>query len=220
MGPIAESLQTGDWAQAETLQAAINALKGGKGGFRKGLGKGSPGKGAASPGKGAEGNAEFNGVCHHCGIWGHRRQECRRLDTEMAKKGGGKGDKGGGKGGKGGPKGGKGPIMECAAEDDWTGEGLAGDEDLAGEAWYFDSIIGCVVDAGPAQTPARAGPLGCGSRGSFRAPGGRSSAPPPPPPLPPPPPPPPPRPYGPAFHPLPSPIPPPPSYLQKPSSHY
>ncbi len=48
--------------------------------------------------------------------------------------------KGGGKGGKGGPKGGKGPIMECAAEDEWTGEGLAGDEDLAGEAGSFDSI--------------------------------------------------------------------------------
>ena len=58
----------GDWAQAETLQAAIYALKGSKGGFRKGFGKGSP-KGAASPGKGgaapAAHNAEFNGVCHH-----------------------------------------------------------------------------------------------------------------------------------------------------------
>ena len=115
--------QSGDWAQAESLQIAINALTGkgkGKGGFRKGLGKGSP-KGAASPGKGggtapADGSAEFNGVCHHCGIWGHRLSDCRRLDTEMSKKGGGKG-------GKGGPKGGKGPIMECAADDDWTGEG-------------------------------------------------------------------------------------------------
>ncbi len=86
-------------AQAESLQVAIQALMGkGKGGFRKGLGKGSP-KGAASPGKGgAEGSAEFNGVCHHCGIWGHRRSDCRRLDTEMAKKGGGKSDKGGGTG--------------------------------------------------------------------------------------------------------------------------
>ena len=59
----------GDWAQAETIQAAIYAFKGSKGGgFRKGFGKGSP-KGAAVPGKGgaapAEGSADFNGVCHH-----------------------------------------------------------------------------------------------------------------------------------------------------------
>ena len=140
--------QAGDWAQAESLQVAIQALMGkGKGGFRKGFGKGSP-KGAARPGKGgaatAAGSAEFHGVCHHCGIWGHRRQECRRLTTELAKGGGGKGDKGNGKSTKGGPKGGKGPLMEVAADDDdaWAGEGA--DEDLAAEAWYFDSVLGSV----------------------------------------------------------------------------
>ena len=42
---LAESPQHGDWAQVESLQNAICALKGGKGGFRKGLGKGKPGKG-------------------------------------------------------------------------------------------------------------------------------------------------------------------------------
>jgi hypothetical protein len=157
---LAESLQHGDWAQAETLQAAIYALKGGKGGFRKGLGKGKPGKGAASPGKGSPAaGAEFNGVCNHCGIWGHRRADCRRLDAELAKKGGAKGDKSGGKGGpKGGPKGGKGPpvdpLMECAADDDWTGE-LAADDDPTGEEWFFDSTIGS-VRAGTSTECARA----------------------------------------------------------------
>ena len=87
---LAESLHAGDWAQAETLQAAIYALKGSKGGFRKGLGKGSPGKGSPGKGdkgggKGAEGSAEFNGACNHCGIWGHRKANCRSLDTEMGK---------------------------------------------------------------------------------------------------------------------------------------
>jgi hypothetical protein len=140
--------QIGDWAQAESLQAAIHALAKGKGGFRKGLGKGGP-KGAASPGKGgpapAEGNAEFNGVCHHCGIWGHRRSDCRRLDTEMGKKGG--------KGGKGGPKGGKGPILECAEEN--AAEENAAAEDLAGEEWYFGHL-GSVTPAEPEWTPAKA----------------------------------------------------------------
>jgi hypothetical protein len=144
--------QMGDWAQAESLQVAIQALsKGkGKGGFQKGFGKGGM-KGGTNPGKGggapAEGSAEFNGVCHHCGIWGHRRSDCRRLDTEMTKKGGGKG--------KGGPKGGKGPIMECAEDDD--GPEI---DDLAGEAWYFDSI-GSVMHAEPEWTPARTRPHGC-----------------------------------------------------------
>jgi hypothetical protein len=177
---LAESLQHGDWAQAETLQAAIYALKGGKGGFRKGLGKGKPGKGAASPGKGGTAPAtaaEFNGVCNHCGIWGHRRADCRRLDAEMAKKGGAKGDKGGGKGGKGGPKGGKGPpvdpLMECAADDDWTGE-LAADDDPAGEEWFFDSTIGSVRAStecarAPGLAPVGAGPLGRGVVGRVCA---------------------------------------------------
>ena len=61
---LADSLQQGDWPQVESLQNAICALKGGKGGYRKGLGKGKPGKGAAGKG-GAGPNAEFNGVCNH-----------------------------------------------------------------------------------------------------------------------------------------------------------
>jgi len=131
--------QLGDWGQAESLQVAIQALsKGkGKGGGFKGKG-GSKGK---SGGAQAEGNAEFNGVCHHCGIWGHRRSDCRRLDTEMSK---GKG-KGGGKGGKGGPKGGKGPILECAEEAYEDTLGAEEPDGVTGEEWYFDGVIGSVA---------------------------------------------------------------------------
>jgi hypothetical protein len=126
--------QNGEWDQAEPLQAAIQALsKGNKGGYNraKGASKGGP-KGAPSPGKGgAAGGSEFNGVCHHCGVWGHRRSDCRRLDNEMGAKGGGKG----GKGPKGGAKGGKGPgILECAEETPREEEGEH--EDYAGEEWW------------------------------------------------------------------------------------
>ncbi len=167
---LAAAVQQGDWAQAESLQVAIFALKGGKGGYRKGLGKGKPGPGAASPAAAPKGGQQFNGVCNHCGIWGHRRSECRRLDLEMGKKGGAKGDKGAGKGGKGGPKGGKGPpadpLMECAAaeEGDWANE-LAGDGDYAGEEWLFDSTIASLAPW--VQAPARRGRRG--ARGAHGA---------------------------------------------------
>ncbi len=125
---LAGAVQQGDWAQQEALQTAILALKGSKGGWRKGgLGKGAqgkPGPGAAAP------KPKFEGNCNHCGIWGHRKQDCRRLNDELGKggKGGAKGDKGAGKGGKGGPKGGKGPpsdpLLECAAGDDDYSERL------------------------------------------------------------------------------------------------
>ncbi len=50
---LANAVEQGDWAQAESLQVAILAVKGGgKGGFRKGLGKGKPGPGAAAKGGG------------------------------------------------------------------------------------------------------------------------------------------------------------------------
>ncbi len=40
---LTEATQAGDWGLTESLQHAIFAMKGGKGGFRKGgLGKGSP----------------------------------------------------------------------------------------------------------------------------------------------------------------------------------
>jgi hypothetical protein len=152
---FADAMAAGDWAQCN----AINALKGGKG--RKGLGKGSPGKGASGPGKGAaDATAEFNGVCNYCGIWGHRKSECRRHTADLAKKG--KGDKGGGKGGKGGPKGGKGPgpLLECAGEDEdaWEenddGTGT-GDDQLEAEQWLFDHAIGSVSLA-PAEKHTRA----------------------------------------------------------------
>ncbi len=138
----------GDWAQAESVQSAIFAMTKGKGkGKKGGLGKGGP-KGAQGPGKGAgAAPAEFNGTCNHCGIWGHRLADCRKLSAEMAK--------GGGKGKQGGGKGGKGPILECAAEDDWSGEGLAGNEDLADESWFFDNIIASVSAASEWQQVGR-----------------------------------------------------------------
>jgi hypothetical protein len=123
---VADAVHRGDWAAAEKLQVSLYALKGAKGKGRKGLGKGG-GKGDKGGGKG---DVEFNGVCHHCGIWGHRKQECRRLSAELAKAGAAKGDKGGGKGGKGGPKGGKGPILEFAAAE--------ADEAALAAAWAGD----------------------------------------------------------------------------------
>ncbi len=132
---LAESVQAGDWELAESLQHSIYALKGSKGGFRKGLGKGKPGKGGASPAaaaKGAGAAVAFEGACrHYCGIWGHRMSDCRRLTAELGKAGKGKAGKGNA-GGKGGPKGGKGPLddplVEVAAGngDNWAGDLLMG----------------------------------------------------------------------------------------------
>ena len=55
--------------------------KGDKGGGKGGKGK-DGGKGAVS---------QFQGYCNHCGAWGHRKSECRKLDREMAAKGKGRG---------------------------------------------------------------------------------------------------------------------------------
>jgi hypothetical protein len=148
---LANAVDQGDWAQAETFQNAISALKGaGKGGYRKGKGKGKSDPAAAAKGAGA--GAGFNGNCLYCGIWGHRRSECRRLDTDMGKKGGAKGDKGdkggkNGKNGKGGSKGGKGPSAEPlhevapGDEGDWAAAlAAAGDGDYADEEWGFGAL--------------------------------------------------------------------------------
>ncbi len=144
---LAESVQAGDWDLADQLQNTIYALKGSKGGGgRKGLGKGKPGKGGAAPAAAAKGGGHtFDGACRHCGMWGHRMSECRRLTAELAKKGGPKGKAGG----KGGPKGGKGPIkdplLEVTADDDWAGDwaGEIGADTAAAELaeWDFDTAI-------------------------------------------------------------------------------
>ncbi len=191
---LANAVEQGDWAQAEAIQVTILAVKGGgKGGYRKGLGKGKPGPGAASPAAAAKGGgagAGFQGNCNHCGLWGHRRSECRRLDKEMGEKGGAKGAKGGGKGGKGGgkggPKGGKGPptdpLMECGADDgDWAATlAAAGDGDYVDEEWAFDATIASLAPwtqvTASARKPARASSAGpalaacqAGCRGQRRA---------------------------------------------------
>ena len=64
-----------DGSNANKLFSFIQGLKGG--------GKG--GKGYKGFQKGA--NTKFDGVCHHCGIYGHRIGECRKKDQEMAEKG-------------------------------------------------------------------------------------------------------------------------------------
>jgi hypothetical protein len=96
-------------------------------------GKGGGGKG--SDGQHAAGG-DFSGVCNHCGIWGHRKNQCKRLDAEMTARR--EAGKGGGKG-----KGGKGKnIYECG-EDDYEGNQ---DDELAeapvgeDDGWYFDSL--------------------------------------------------------------------------------
>ena len=154
-------MQTGDLDPAGQLQNTIYARKGSKGGgHRKGLGKGKPGKGAASPAAAAKGGGHtFDGACRHCGMWGHRMSECRRLTAELAKKGGAKGKAGG----KGGPKGGKGPIkdplLEVTADDDWPGDwaGEIGADAAAADLaeWDFATAM-CSVKAAAWPTPAAA----------------------------------------------------------------
>jgi hypothetical protein len=153
---LAEAAHAGDWAQVDSLQHSIYAMKGGgKGGFRKGgLGKGKSGKNGpsgAAPGKGEGAGAEpFQGACNHCGIWGHRRSECRKLTAELGKAG-----PKGKAGGKGGPAGGKGPVAplaELGADDGWAGDLL--NEALASatsefEEWDFGAPL-CSVTAGTA----------------------------------------------------------------------
>ncbi len=150
---LAEATHAGEWELAETLTASIFALKGSKGGFRKGLGKGKPaakGAGAAVP---------FKGACRHCNIWGHRMQDCKRLTRELAEKGGGKGKGKAGKGsagGKGGPKGGKGPLADpllevgAGADDNWAGDLLDGAIDAAAaelDEWALGGAIYSVTAA-------------------------------------------------------------------------
>ncbi len=171
---VAEATHSGDWALADTLQHAVFAMKGKSGGFRKGFGKGKGDKGAASPAAAAKGG-EFNGACNHCGIWGHRRSECRKLTAELGKTGG--------PGGKGGPMGGKGPTAAPLAEvaaDGWAGDLL--NEAISGataefDKWNFDAAICSVTAAacplgrrrrGARPSVARA-PVETQTRNSFAA---------------------------------------------------
>ncbi len=154
---LAEATQAEDWGLADALSSSIFALKGAKG--RKGFGKGKPGKGsgaapaAAAAAKGA-GAHTFEGVCNHCGHYGHRLSECRKLSAERSKAGGkGKGNASG----KSGATGGKGPaapapLAEVAAADDtWAGsmlDGAIADASAGIEEWDFDSAI-CSLTAAP-----------------------------------------------------------------------
>jgi hypothetical protein len=156
---LAEATHAGDWGLAESLQQSIFAMKGGKGGFRKGFGKGKPGKGGGSPAAAAKGEGtgaeQFQGTCNHCGIWGHRRSECRKLTAELGKTG-----PKGKAGGKGGPAGGKGPappIAELGADDGWAGDLL--NEAIAGATSEFDEWnFGAALCSVTAATECCAGP--------------------------------------------------------------
>jgi hypothetical protein len=161
---LAEAAHAGDYAMVDSLQHSIYAMKGGgKGGFRKGgLGKGKAGKSGpsgAAPGKGEGGGTEqFQGACNHCGIWGHRRSECRKLTAELGKAG-----PKGKAGGKGGPAGGKGPaapIAELGAADQWAGDLL--DDAVANAAaefedWNFGAAMCSVTAATDAPAWSRIG---------------------------------------------------------------
>ncbi len=159
---LAEAAQAGDWGLVDSLQNAIYAMKGSKG--RKGFGKGKPGKGGAAPAAAAKGGGtEFQGLCNHCGNWGHRLSECRKLSAELGKTGG-KGGPKGKAGGKSGATGGKGPVTapaplaEVAAADGWAGDMLDGaiaEQAAEFDEWNFNTGI-CSVTAAPLDCAAGA----------------------------------------------------------------
>ncbi len=171
---VAEATQAGDWGLAAQLTDTIFALKGAKG--RKGFGKGKPGKGsgAAPAAAGKGGTHTFDGICNHCGHYGHRLSECRKRDAELGKTGGGKGGPKGKAGGKNGATGGKGPaaapLAEVAAADGWTGDLLDGAiaEAAAGiDEWDFDTAI-CSLTAATYEQNAGA-PAIKGTRKTYPA---------------------------------------------------
>jgi hypothetical protein len=102
-----------NWEIAQALPGAICVFSKGRG---KSKGKSNPGKGGYSGNSGTSGSegggkhgcsnggyggkGAFEGTCHHCGTWGHRRSECNKVDAEMPMKSGrGSIEKGGGNGG-------------------------------------------------------------------------------------------------------------------------
>ena len=55
-------------------------------GFGKDGGKTGGKDGGGKGGKGGLQDAQFQGSCNHCGAFGHRKRECRKLDAEMAQR--------------------------------------------------------------------------------------------------------------------------------------
>jgi hypothetical protein len=109
----------GDWDAVHARSGAVYVLGKGEGkskGGGKGFGtnpmKGSYGKNGSKGmeasdydtfrgkgkggdiGKGGGGNKTFDGYCNRCWTYGHRKSECRLLDADMSRKGGGKGGNG------------------------------------------------------------------------------------------------------------------------------
>jgi hypothetical protein len=117
----------GDWDAVGALTGAIYALSKGKGkgksggkggkGVKGGYGgkggyQGDYGKGSYHDSKGG-GKGTFDGICHHCNAYGHRKSQCRKLDQELAARGKGGGKKGGGK-----------SLNYAGAEENWFEEGV------------------------------------------------------------------------------------------------
>ena len=103
---VEQNWSTENWSaeawSGEAWSGEISAFgpKGGKGKGGKGKGKDGKGKGNFS----GQMTIQFQGECHHCGKWGHRKAECRSLNSTPSKqpKGGKKGK--GGKGNESKPK--------------------------------------------------------------------------------------------------------------------
>ena len=92
------------WSSQEQLEHLCSSLlamskgkgKGGKGKGGKaggGVAGGAKASGGAATKRGSAGKGAdyFDGLCNHCGIHGHRKHQCRKLDKELAAKGKGKG---------------------------------------------------------------------------------------------------------------------------------
>ena len=139
--------------------------------------KGQMGKGGkGGKGKDGGGKGKFDGLCHHCGIYGHRINQCWKKDKEMEKgkskgkgdpfamfggkngygggynnKGKGKGDGGyNGYGGKGGGKGGKGGGMYG-----FDGNWYEGSQEQQGDAWTLASMVMAPPGLKPVKTQNR-----------------------------------------------------------------
>jgi hypothetical protein len=127
---LARCSSVGDWDSLNAISGAIYALskgkgkgksggkgnKGGKGSYGgKGGYQGDYGKGNFFTDKGGDGKSGgkgiFDGTCNHCGAYGHRKSQCRKLDQELAARGKGGGKKGGGKG-----------LYYAGAEESWYEE--------------------------------------------------------------------------------------------------
>jgi hypothetical protein len=107
------------------------------------------GKGVDS-GKDGSGTRPFDCYCNHCWKYGLRKSECKLLDTEMARKGGGKGGKGKG-------------AYDLQEEDDAKGNGEDLQEDPE-EKWWVGSACALHRDDGFSRVDPRRSLRPCPAR--------------------------------------------------------